>query len=200
MIKKTVFSACIHKALLMVESLLLCLVVLISCDDTGALDYQERSIKAELTAKMDELEFTATLQIKCGNDEGQGSFSLELHSPRSLSGMIIEGELSEDFNAPVLVKLDELELGEKRLSSLSGALTVVRAFSISEPPRSVRAVSGAEAGLSKYERLKLIEFDSFSVYLDPDRLVPAKIEARADRSDTGICDMVIFIDKIELSN
>ena len=182
-------------------AIILSLALLASCSDgKGALDYQDRAIKAELTAKMDELEFTATLQIECESGEGQRGFNLELHSPRGLSGMVIEGELSDDSEQPVSISLGELELGEKALGTLSGALTVLRAFSISEPPKNVSYVGGAEAGMAEYERLRRIEFDSFSVYLDPDRKIPVKIEARADGSDTGMCDMIIFVDKIELSD
>ena len=183
-------------------SLLLCLSLafVISCDDgKGAMDYQDRAIKAELTAKMDELEFTATLQIDREKGEAQRHFCLELHSPRGLSGMVVEGELSDDSEQPVSISRGELELGEKALGTLSGALTVLRAFSISESPQNVSYVGGVEAGMPKYERLRLIEFDSFSVFLDPDRKIPVKIQARADGSDTGICDMIIFVDKIELS-
>ena len=201
MSKKPIFRPISGRVLRLAASLVFCLALFISCTgDTGALDYQESTIKAELTARMEELEFTATLNIDRVSDGGQRRFSLELHSPRGLSGMFIEGELSADPDAPVSIRLGELELGEKKLGSLSGASTVLRAFSISEPPRSVRTITGAEAGISGYERLRRIDFDSFSVWLDPEHLIPVKIEARTDGSDTGLCDMIILIDKIELSD
>jgi len=178
----------LRQKLLLFVLTVLNVICICSCGDGGAdpLSYRLSPFTAELHGQTvprvgEAVEFSATVSFGEYTESGERELSLVFHSPESLDGLCFR----RCSDGSVTVKLGEVEC---RIGSSDAIVGITKIAGMLEGEGDILGISsipGRDEGLPQYERLTLVEMDSYVILIDPRTESPVK--ARSSDGEIEIC-------------
>lgn len=183
------------RAILVIAGIVLALA-LWGCAPPSAslLDYQEGERRVRLVGEMNGVAFSATLTLdKMPEGDAPRSFELLMESPESLGGITFRRGGEGDG---IVAELDGIEV---ELSEGVSVAAIADAFSVSEEPRAISSVRGADVGAVQSERLTKLEFERLTVYVDAKSGLPVKMESSPAARESSENVFSFFVEPIDAS-